>query len=228
MLKTVFLDLDDTILDFAQAEAAALRRALEEADAPADDAVLNRYHAINAAQWELLEEGVLTREQVLLGRFDILFGELGLVRSAREICERYEGYLGEGHWFVPGAEILLETLAPRYDLYLASNGTAEVQYSRLESAGIKRYFQGIFISRELGADKPSPVFFERCFAAIPGFSRESAVIVGDSLTSDIRGGKNAGLRTCWFNPHGKLPRADIVPDYEISALDQLPPLLETL
>ena len=191
MLKTVFLDLDDTILDFTRAEAAALRRALTEADVPADDGVLARYHAINAAQWELLEEGVLTREQVLLGRFDILFGELGLVRSAGEICERYEEYLGEGHWFIPGAEALLETLAPRYD-------------------------------------KPSPVFFERCFAAIPGFSRERAVMVGDSLTSDIRGGRDAGLRTCWFNPRGKSARADIVPDYEFSALNRLPALLETL
>ena len=142
MLKTVFLDLDDTILDFTRAEAAALRRALTEADVPADDGVLARYHAINAAQWELLEEGVLTREQVLLGRFDILFGELGLVRSAGEICERYEEYLGEGHWFIPGAEALLETLAPRYDLYLASNGAPEVQHRRMESAGISRYHEG--------------------------------------------------------------------------------------
>ena len=228
MLKTVFLDLDDTILDFARAEAQALRRTLTEADAPADDTVLARYHQINAAQWELLEEKVLTREQVLLGRFDILFGELGLVRSAREVCDRYEGYLAQGHWFIPGAEALLEALAPRYELYLASNGAAEVQYKRLESAGIARYFRGIFISGELGADKPSPAFFEKCFAAIPGFSWESAVMVGDSLTSDIRGGRDAGRRTCWFNPHGRPARADIVPDYEISALEQLPPLLETL
>ncbi len=228
MLKTVLFDLDDTILDFTRAEARALRRTLTEADAPADDIVLSRYHQINAAQWELLEEGVLTREQVLLGRFDIRVGELGLVRSAREVCDRYVGYLAEGHWFIPGAEALLEALAPRYELYLASNGAAEVQYKRLESAGITRYFRKIFISGELGADKPSPAFFEKCFAAIPGFSRKSAVMVGDSLTSDIRGGRDAGLRTCWFNPHGKPARADIVPDYEISALEQLPPLLETL
>lgn len=228
MLRTVFLDLDDTILDFRRAEAEALRRALTEADIPADDGVLARYHAINAAQWELLEEGVLTREQVLLGRFDILFGELGLARSAREVCERYEEYLGEGHWFVPGAEAVLSALAPRYELYLASNGTAAVQHRRLESAGILPWFKGVFISQELGADKPSPAFFQRCFAAIPGFSRDHAVMVGDSLTSDIRGGRDAGLRTCWFNPHGKPRRADILPDYEVSALERLPALLETL
>lgn len=228
MLKTVFLDLDDTILDFTRAEAEALRRALTEMDAPAEDSVLARYHEINTAQWELLEEGVLTREQVLLGRFDILFRELGLERSSREMCERYEEYLAEGHWFIPGAEALLERLAPRYDLYLASNGTAGVQYRRLESAGIIPRFRGIFISQELGADKPSPAFFEKCFAAVPGFSRETAVMVGDSLTSDIRGGRDAGIRTCWFNPRGKPARRDIVPDYEITALHQLPPLLETL
>lgn len=228
MLRTIFFDLDDTLLDFTRAEAAALRRALTEMNAPADDDVLERYHAINAAQWELLEEKKLTREQVLVGRFDVLFGELGLRRSAREICERYEGYLAQGHWFIPGAEALLEELLPLYDLYLASNGTAEVQHRRLESAGIARYFRGIFISGEMGADKPSPAFFEKCFAAIPDFSRENALIVGDSLTSDIRGGINAGLRTCWFNPHGRPARPDIVPDWEISALSQLPPLLRKL
>lgn len=228
MLTTVFLDLDDTILDFQRAEAEALRRALTEADAPADAGVLARYHAINAAQWELLEEGVLTREQVLLGRFDILFQELGLRRSAWEVCERYEEYLGEGHWFVPGAEAVLSALAPRYELYLASNGTAAVQHRRLESAGILPWFKGVFISQELGAVKPSPVFFQRCFDAVPGFSRDRAVMVGDSLTSDIRGGRDAGLRTCWFNPRGKPRRADILPDYEVSALEQLPALLETL
>lgn len=228
MLRTIFFDLDDTLLDFTRAEAAALRRALTEMNAPADNDVLERYHAINAAQWELLEEKKLTREQVLVGRFDILFGELGLRRSARAICERYEGYLAEGHWFIPGAEALLEEIASLYDLYLASNGTAKVQHRRLESAGIARYFRGIFISGEMGADKPSPAFFEKCFAAIPDFSRENALIVGDSLTSDIRGGINAGLRTCWFNPHGRPARPDIVPDCEISALSQLPPLLRTL
>ena len=228
MLKTIFLDLDDTILDFTRAEAEALRKTLAEMDAPADSGILSRYHAINAAQWELLEEGILTRQQAMVGRFDILFKELGLDRSAKRTCERYESHLAEGHWFIPGAEALLEALFPRYDLYLASNGAPEVQHRRMESAGISRYFRKMFISQELGADKPSPAFFEKCFSAIPGFSRERAVMVGDSLTSDIRGGRDAGLRTCWFNPRGKSARADIVPDYEFSALNRLPALLETL
>lgn len=228
MLKTIFFDLDDTLLDFTWAEAEAIRRALTEADVPAGAEVLRRYHEINAAQWELLEEGKLTRDQVLVRRFELLFGELGLSRPAGQICSRYEEYLKQGCWFVPGAQALLAELSPRYSLYLASNGSAAVQHSRLDSAGIRPYFQDIFISEEMGADKPGPAFFEACFARIPGFSRETALMVGDSLTSDIRGGRNAGLRTCWFDPLGKPRREDIVPDFRITALDQLPALLRTL
>lgn len=228
MLKTIFFDLDDTLLDFTRAEAEAIRRALTEADVPAGAEVLRRYHEINAAQWELLEEGKLTRDQVLVRRFELLFGELGLSRPAGRICLQYEEYLKQGHWFVPGAQALLAELSPRYGLYLASNGSAAVQHSRLDSAGIRPYFRDIFISEEMGADKPGPAFFEACFARIPGFSRETALMVGDSLTSDIRGGRNAGLRTCWFDPLGKPRREDIVPDFRITALDQLPALLRTL
>ena len=120
----------------------------------------------------------------------------------------------------------MKDLSPRYDLYLASNGAAAVQHPRLDDSGIRPYFKGIFISEELGADKPSKAFFDACFAAIPGFRTEEAVMVGDSLTSDIRGGRDAGLRTVWFNPQGREPRADIRPDYTIHALSELPSLLE--
>lgn len=228
MIETIFLDLDDTILDFTRGEAHALTRALTEMGVEPSPAILARYHAINASQWELLEEGILTRDQVLVRRFDLLFGELGLSCSGRETCERYEGHLAEEHDFIPGARELLEALAPRYGLYLASNGAAVVQHRRLDEAGIRRYFREIFISEELGADKPSPAFFEACFAAIPGFSRDSALMVGDSLTSDIRGGRNAGIRTCWFDPAGKPARPGIRPDHIITDLAQLPALLERL
>ena len=196
MIEHIFLDLDDTLLDFTQAEAIALTKALTEMNAPAHQAVLDRYHVINQRQWELLEEGVLTRAEVLVSRFEILFRELGVVRDPAETCARYEGHLAEGHIFLPGAPELLETLAPRYQLHLASNGAAFVQRQRLESAGILPYFQNIFISEEMGADKPKPEFFHLCFAAIPDFDPEKALMVGDSLTSDIRGGRNAGIRTC--------------------------------
>ena len=228
MLKTVFFDLDDTLLDFTRAEREALTRAFRTFDIDPAPTVLDRYHVINREQWELLEAGVLTRDQVLTRRFDLLFVELGICRSSREVCDCYEGFLAEGHWFIPGAVELLRELAPRYDLYLASNGAAAVQHSRLKSAGIGPYFKDIFISEELGADKPSPAFFAAAFAAIPDFNPETALIVGDSLTSDIRGGRNAGIRTCWFNPGGKPARPDITPDYMVTTLNQLPALLNTL
>ena len=228
MLRTIFLDLDDTLLDFTGGEARALSRALRERNVEPTRAILDRYHLINAAQWELLEEGILTRDQVLVRRFEILFGELGVDAPPRETCERYEGYLAEEHDFIPGAPELLRELAPRYDLYLASNGAAAVQHRRLRDAGIEAYFKAVFISEELGADKPSRDFFNACFARIPDFSRETALMVGDSLTSDIRGGINVGIRTCWLRHPDRPVRPDIVPDYEITALAQLPDLLKSL
>lgn len=228
VIKTVLFDLDDTLLDFHKAEAIALRQTLIALELEPEETTIARYSEINAAQWRLLEEGKLTREQVLTRRFAILFEELGVERSSAQAKEIYEHLLGVGHYFIPGAPEILEVLAPQYDLYLVSNGTATVQESRLESAGIKPYFKDIFISQLVGFDKPQKEFFDRCFAQIPNFVREDAVIVGDSLTSDMRGGINAGIRTCWFNPHRKPRREEIPVDYEIGALSELPALLERI
>ena len=193
MLKNIFLDLDDTILNFTAGEAKALSQTLREAGIEPTEAILDRYHIINTAHWELLEEGRLTRDEVLVQRFEQLFRELGVNHSGKAISERYEVLLSCQHDFMPGAEQLLKDLSSRYDLYLASNGAAAVQNPRLDDAGLRPYFKGIFISEEMGADKPSKAFFDACFAAIPGFRLEETVMVGDSLTSDIRGGRDAGL-----------------------------------
>ena len=179
MLKNIFLDLDDTILNFTAGEAKALSQTLWEAGIEPTEAILDRYHIINTAHWELLEEGRLTRDEVLVQRFEQLFRELGVDHSGKAISERYEGLLSCQHDFMPGAEQLLKDLSSRYDLYLASNGAAAVQNPRLDDAGLRPYFKGIFISEEMGADKPSKAFFDACFAAIPGFRLEETVMVGD-------------------------------------------------
>ena len=228
MVKSIFLDLDDTILDFRRAERRAISETLRRFGIDPTPAVVDRYHELNRQQWELLEEGKLTRPQVLTRRFDLLFGELGVDRSSQEAQAAYEAQLSQGHFFMPGARELLETLAPRYDLYLATNGTPVVQAGRIQSAGIAPHFKDIFISERLGANKPSPAFFQACFAAIPNFDPAAALVVGDSLTSDIRGARNVGLRSCWYNPEDLPSRPDIVPDYTIHALEELPPLLERL
>ena len=140
----------------------------------------------------------------------------------------YEYLLGIGHYFVDGAEELLEALKDKYELYIVSNGNASVQDRRLKSAGIIPYFKDIFISERVGFNKPSAEFFEACFERIPGFEKDKAVIVGDRLSSDILGGINAGVKTCWFNPRGDAPDPDIPADYEIKHLSELPALLESI
>ena len=228
MFEFLFLDLDDTILDFQKAEHIALSKTLREFGLEPTERVLKRYNLINKAHWEALERKELTREQVLVGRFQTLFVEMGITVEPVQVARAYEDNLSIGHWFLPGAEEAVEALSKKYKLYLASNGTAKVQAGRLKSANISRFFEEVFVSQELGANKPSLEYFEKCFARIPGFEKSKAIIVGDSLTSDILGGQNAGIATCWVNPHHKAGREDIRVDYEIEALSQLEDLLEGL
>lgn len=228
MYTFLFLDLDNTILDFYKAEHIAVAKTLAAFGIDPTDAVCTRYSQINKLHWEMLERGELTREQVITDRFGMLFRELGVKADPAACAQMYEGNLSQGHYFLPGAQEALEQLSRKYRLYLASNGSARVQAGRLESARIGKFFEGVYISQEIGADKPSAVFFERCFARIPGFDRRKAIMVGDSLTSDILGGQNAGIATCWVNSGHAPRRPGIRVDYEIESLPQLYPLLETL
>lgn len=221
MFQSIFIDLDDTLLDFGAAERVAVAKAFREVGLEPTPELLRRYSQLNLLQWEAFERGEITRERVLVRRFELLFEELGVALDAQQVEYLYRGYLGVGHYFVPGAPELLAYLFPKYDLYLASNGVAQTQYSRLESAGIGHYFREIFISEVTGHHKPEREYFDYCFAHIPGFAPERALILGDSLTSDILGGIRAGIKTCWFNPNRKPRRPDIVPDYEITALEEL-------
>lgn len=227
MIEFLFLDLDDTILDFHKAERIAIGKTIREFGVEPTEAVLNRYHLINKAHWEKLERGEITRVEVLVNRFAALFEELGVAVNATACARAYEENLAIGHYFLPGAEEAVKSLGRKYRLYLASNGTAAVQHGRLTSAGLYPYFEQVFISEEIGFNKPSREYFEACFAKIPGFDPARAVMVGDSLTSDILGGKNAGLTTVWVNPEGK-ECGEIRPDYEIRSLSELEGLLERL
>ena len=228
MIRFVLLDLDDTILDFHRAEAAAIRNTFSELGVDASDEIVVRYSEINAAHWRMLERGEITRPQVLTGRFRQLFSEIGVDCDPNQTQQIYEAHLSRGHFFVPGAQQLLEDLHGTYLLYLVSNGNAVVQKGRLESAGIAPYFEDIFISELIGADKPSKDFFDLCFARIPAFHAEEAILIGDSPTSDILGGIRAGVKTCWFNPHHRKPNPDIRADYEIDRLTRIPILLKNI
>ena len=228
MIEFLFLDLDDTILDFHKAERIAINKTLGEFGLEPTEEVLGRYHLINKAHWEMLERGELTRAEVQWKRFDVLFREFGVVADPHECAVRYMQNLSVGHYFLPGAEETVVYLSQKYRLFLASNGNASVQKGRMTSANLYRFFEQVFVSEEIGHNKPSKAYFDAAFARIPGFDPEKALMVGDSLTSDIKGGNNAGIRTCWVNPGHAPVKPGIHVDFEIEGLHQLPALLEKL
>ena len=228
MIEFLFLDLDDTILDFHKAEKIAICKTFRQFGIEPTEEVLARYHQINKECWHRLELGQWVREQVLVRRFELLFAEHNIVCDGTPVARAYERNLSVGHYFLPGAEEAVDALSRKYRLFLASNGTASVQQGRMTSANLYRFFEKVFVSQELGANKPAKEFFERATAQIPGYDPARAMMVGDSLTSDILGGINAGMKTCWINPNDAPLNPKICPDYEIGSITQLEELLETL
>lgn len=227
MIKTVFLDLDDTLFDFLRSERVAIAETLSGFGIEPTDAVKKRYSEINRAMWEQLELGTMTRDQILVRRFELLFEELGVNADGREARLCYERNLGSSYFYIDGAVKLLSEISKKYDLYLMSNGTSVVQDRRIAASGIAKYFKGIFISEKIGYNKPSIEFFERCFAEIPDFKKEESIIIGDSLSSDIQGGINAGILTCHYNARGE-KRDGVTPDYVVKTLEELPTLLASI
>lgn len=228
MIKNVLFDLDDTILDFGKAERDALSRAFIEKGIEPTDELLSRYSVINEEHWKRLEREEISRDEVKYGRFRHLFDEYGITASPVETADLYEDFLSHGHYFIDGAEALLSSLFEKYRLYLVSNGTYSVQEGRLASSGIEKYFKGIFISEKVGCEKPKREFFDFCFSHIPNFSKEETVIIGDSLTSDMRGGKNAGIKTVWFNRKGKTNGTDMTFDSTATSLFEIEDIIKNL
>lgn len=228
MIRNVLFDLDDTLLDFKRAEAEAIRHTLREIGIEPTDEVVSLYSRINRSCWAKLETGEWTREEVLHNRFDILFETLGLKGDAHATQKLYEYRLSLGAYYIEGAEEMLNEIHGKYRLYLATNGIVNVQTRRLRDSGIEKFFDGIFVSERIGYNKPDKRFFDYAFLNIPDFKHEETVMVGDLLTSDIKGGINAGIRTVYFNPKGQKNDTGITPDYEIATYGELIKLLETL
>ena len=228
MIRNVLFDLDDTLFDFHKAEKIALTKTLVHFGIDPTEETLALYSTINAAHWKRLELGEISREDVKVGRYRELFETIGVECDPVKATAYYESMLAIGHYFMPGAPELLGELYRKYRLYIVSNGTAKVQEGRIGSSGITKYMDGIFISQILGANKPDKQFFDICFAEIPDFSLSETVIIGDSLSSDIKGGINAGITTVWFNPKGIENDSDIKPDYTINELSEVPGLLSQI
>ena len=220
-IQNFFFDLDDTLFDFHAAEHRAVSLTLTHFGIAPTEEMCALYSKLNLEQWKRLEKGEITRTEVKINRFARFFEQTGLAVIPEDAAKFYETRLSEGYFFLPGALELIQSLYGRYRLYIVTNGTARVQQGRIADAGIEKYFDGIFISELIGADKPSKAFFEACFEKIPDFHKEKTVLVGDSLSSDIRGGKNAGLFTVWYNPRHEALNGQITPDEVIYDLSEI-------
>ncbi|ASB91305.1 YjjG family noncanonical pyrimidine nucleotidase [Bacillus sonorensis] len=219
--RTLFFDVDDTLLDFQAAESLALRLLFEEQNIPLTQEIEADYKRMNQGLWRAFEEGKIDRDEVVNTRFSLLFKKYGRTVDGALLEKKYRGYLEEGHQLIDGALELITRLQRRYDLYIVTNGVSKTQYKRLRDSGLYPLFKGIFVSEDTGYQKPMKEYFDYVFARIPHFSKEAGLIIGDSLTADIKGGGIAGLDTCWLNPGMKPNDTGIVPTYQIQKLDEL-------
>lgn len=228
MIKVVLWDIDGTLLDFLAAERVAIRQCFDIFDlGECTDAMLEDYSGINIRHWEMLERNERTKSEILVGRFAEFFEKYGLdISKAVPFNEEYQMRLGDTIVFQPGAEETLQALRGRVLQCAVTNGTRIAQERKLANSGMDKIFDYVFISELLGVEKPNKGFFDRVFAAIGRYEPREVMIVGDSLTSDIRGGNNAGIVTCWYNPRGNHNNRGVAVDYEIRRVDQVPSLLE--
>ena len=229
MIRAILWDVDGTLLDFHAAEKNAIRACFAELGlGECTDEQIARYSVINKKYWKRMEDGEITKQEVLNGRFAEFFASEGVNGDVEAFNMLYQIRLGDTIVFIDEADRLLADLRGRVKQYAVTNGTKRAQDRKLRLSGLDRLFEGIFISDEIGAEKPSREFFDHVFAHIEPFEKDEILIVGDSLSSDIRGGNVAGIRTCWVNP-GHAPRnPEIHIDFEIEALAQLPALLESM
>ncbi len=221
---TLLMDVDDTLLDFGAAEAAAIRFLFSSRGYPVDDSLVAHYSRINKCFWRRFERGEIPKEAIFAGRFAKLFAERGIEADPQAFANGYMDALSRQHFLIPGALELCQKLRGQFALYIVTNGVATTQYRRIEESGLKPYFQGIFVSEEAGSQKPSRDYFRYVFDRIAEKDLNRVIIVGDSLSSDMRGGIDAGIDTCWYNPHGLT--TDLPVTYTIERLEQLPALLQ--
>ena len=218
----LLFDADNTVLDFDKSEEQALKRAFAECGLPFGADTLPTYRKNNIRQWHMFEQGKTGKSQVLVNRFAETFAELNLPsEKVYKASALYEEYLHYGYFTVAHAEEVLEELGKNCRLYIVSNGVKSIQDSRMKGSGLGKYFIKRFVSEEVGCPKPQKGFFDYCFERISDFDKSRALIIGDSLTSDIQGGVNAEIDTCWFNPNHIVNSSNMTPNYEIDDLRQL-------
>ena len=227
MIRAILWDVDGTLLDFHAAEKNAIRACFAELGiGECTDEQIARYSLINKKYWKRMEDGEISKQEVLVGRFAEFFASEGFCGDAEAFNLLYQIRLGDTIVFIDEADRLLADLRSRVKQYAVTNGTKRAQDRKLRLSGLDQLFDAIFISDEIGAEKPSREFFDHVFAHIAPFEKKELLIVGDSLSSDIRGGNVAGIPTCWYNPQGLPAPSDLRVDYEIKNLGEIYSILQ--
>lgn len=219
----VCIDLDHTLLDSETSESRAFDHAMEVAGIDDGPTHLPDYLEINGTMWAAVERGEMAPEDVRVSRFERFVAVRGLDADPNLLADAYASGLQSNGDLFPGAHDALAALAEVSSLALITNGVSDIQRARIERLGIESYFDAIVISSEVGVAKPRAGIFDIAFEMLGGPPIEGGLMVGDSLTSDIRGGLDYGLATCWFNPGGLEGHLPVT--HQISALVQLPPIV---
>ncbi len=218
----LLFDVDGTLLDFNEAEREAIVGTLGKFGLPADDDVAARFSAINAELWAQLEKGEIKKDRLVVQRFKTLLAELSAAGDAVRMNSEYMTRLSEAAPMMPGADEMLAELAEFATLAVATNAVQRVQLNRLEKSGLLPYFDEVFVSERLGVSKPAPAFFTLALQRLGIVNKSRVLVVGDSLSADIKGGQNAGLHTCWYNPGAlPLPAGVRPPTHTVNSYPQL-------
>ncbi len=221
---SLFLDLDNTLLDFNKAEKVAISQTLKEFNLPCDEKTVKLYSEINNSFWKSFERGEIPKNAIFEGRFKTLLSILKVDRDIKSISDSYFNYLSLTYYKVDGAdEILTYLKAKGYMLYATTNGFAFTQYNRIKNSGLDKYFHKVFVSEDLNAQKPEKEYFDACIKNIPEKDIRKILVIGDSQSSDILGGINSGLDTCWVNVFNSEPTYKS--NYEIKKLEELKDIL---
>ncbi len=200
---TLLFDADATLLDFKRSETEAVIECLNTYGLPSTPDVIEKYSQINAEYWKMLERGEIEKEKLYIARWQTLIDFYGFDCSAEDIGHDYPERLAEKSYVLDGAVELCESLHGKFSMYIVTNGQKMVQQKRLFPSPVFKYFDKCFISEDMGHEKPSVKYFEKVIEQIPQYDPEKTIIIGDSLTSDMQGGINIGIDTCWYNPSGK-------------------------
>ena len=222
--KYLFFDMDNTLFDFDADEDQALERLFNAQDIDLTSDIKATDQTFNQGLWRQYEQGELTREILLNTRFAAFFKkQFNKVVDGQQLSSQYLDNLALGHDLMPQSEeLLLGLQAQHAKLYITTNGVARTQYQRLQDSGLAHYFDAIFVSEELGYQKPDPAYFQTVFQKLETVTMTQSLIVGDSLTSDVQGGQNVGVATAWYNPTGQINHDQALqPTHEIKQLAEL-------